>query len=125
MTMDLLWSKNVNIKPTSEEITMSEKQIQEQTIEELYSEAHEHTINVGDVKIHAKRMGGKFRNLKWLNPCAAAVATVILRNSRRPSLLSAIFLSFPRQRSADFFWLGLYNNAQLRLTEFIVLHVLL
>ena len=44
---------------------MSEKQIQEQTLEELYAEAHEHTINVGDVKIHAKRMGGKFRNLKW------------------------------------------------------------
>jgi len=46
---------------------MSEKQIHEQTIEELYAEAHEHTINVGDVKIHAKRMGGKFRNLKWLS----------------------------------------------------------
>jgi len=46
-------------------MAMSEKQIQEQTIEELYAEAHEHTINVGDVKIHAKRMGGKFRNLKW------------------------------------------------------------
>ncbi|MCW8930248.1 MAG: cytochrome c oxidase accessory protein CcoG [Gammaproteobacteria bacterium] len=46
---------------------MSEKQIQEQSIEELYAEAHEHTINVGDVKIHAKRMGGKFRNLKWLS----------------------------------------------------------
>ncbi len=44
---------------------MSEKQIQEQSLEELYAEAHEHTINVGDVKIHAKRMGGKFRNLKW------------------------------------------------------------
>ncbi len=44
---------------------MSEKQIQEQSLEELYAEAQEHTINVGDVKIHAKRMGGKFRNLKW------------------------------------------------------------
>lgn len=46
---------------------MADKQIQEQTIEELYAEAHEHKINVGDVKIHAKRMGGKFRNLKWLS----------------------------------------------------------
>ncbi|MCP3849390.1 MAG: cytochrome c oxidase accessory protein CcoG [Gammaproteobacteria bacterium] len=44
---------------------MSEKQIHEQSIEELYAEAHEHKINVGDVKIHAKRMGGKFRSLKW------------------------------------------------------------
>ncbi|MCU7938490.1 MAG: cytochrome c oxidase accessory protein CcoG [gamma proteobacterium symbiont of Bathyaustriella thionipta] len=46
---------------------MAEKQIHEQSIEELYAEANEHTINVGDVKIHAKRMGGKFRNLKWLS----------------------------------------------------------
>ncbi len=45
---------------------MAEKQIQEQTIEELYAEANEHKINVGDVKIHAKRMKGKFRNIKWL-----------------------------------------------------------
>ena len=46
---------------------MTDKQIQEQTIEELYAEANEHKINVGDVKIHAKRMGGRFRNLKWLS----------------------------------------------------------
>lgn len=46
---------------------MTDKTIQEQTIEELYAEAHEHTINVGDVTIHAKRMGGRFRNLKWLS----------------------------------------------------------
>jgi len=46
---------------------MTDKQIQEQTIEELYAEANEHTINVGDVTIHAKRMGGRFRNLKWLS----------------------------------------------------------
>ncbi len=45
---------------------MAEKQIHEQTIEELYAEAHEHKINVGDVKIHAKRMKGKFRTIKWL-----------------------------------------------------------
>jgi len=45
---------------------VSEKDVHEQTLEDLYAEAHEHTINVGDVKIHAKRMGGKFRNLKWL-----------------------------------------------------------
>lgn len=46
---------------------MAEKQIHEQTIEELYAEAHEYKINVGDVKIHAKRMGGRFRNIKWLS----------------------------------------------------------
>ncbi len=45
---------------------MAEKNIQEQTIEELYAEANEHKINVGDVKIHAKRMKGKFRSIKWL-----------------------------------------------------------
>jgi cytochrome c oxidase accessory protein FixG len=43
---------------------MTDKKIQEQSIEELYAEAHEHTINVGDVKIHAKRATGTFRNLK-------------------------------------------------------------
>jgi cytochrome c oxidase accessory protein FixG len=46
---------------------MSEKQIQEQSIEELYAEAHEYKINVGDIKIHAKRMSGTFRNLKGLS----------------------------------------------------------
>ncbi len=45
---------------------MAEKNIQEQTIEELYAEANEHKINVGDIKIHAKRMKGKFRSIKWL-----------------------------------------------------------
>ena len=46
---------------------MAEKQIHEQSIEDLYAEAQEHQINVGDIKIHAKRMGGQFRNLKWLS----------------------------------------------------------
>jgi len=45
---------------------MAEEQNQQETLEDLYAEANEHTINVGDVKIHAKRMGGRFRNLKWL-----------------------------------------------------------
>ena len=44
---------------------MSEQKNQFEALQELYDEAHEHTINVGDVKIHAKRMVGKFRNLKW------------------------------------------------------------
>jgi len=44
---------------------MAEQEKQLESLQELYDEAHEHTINVGDVKIHAKRMAGKFRNLKW------------------------------------------------------------
>ncbi|MCK5664635.1 MAG: cytochrome c oxidase accessory protein CcoG, partial [Thiotrichaceae bacterium] len=44
---------------------MAETQNQVEALQELYDEAHEHTINVGDVKIHAKRMTGKFRSLKW------------------------------------------------------------
>ncbi len=44
-----------------------QQNIQQQTIEELYTEAHEYKVNVGDIKIHAKRMGGVFRNLKWLS----------------------------------------------------------
>lgn len=43
---------------------MTDKNIQEQSLEELYAEAQEHTINVGDVKIHAKRTIGQFRNFK-------------------------------------------------------------
>ncbi|MCU7834520.1 MAG: cytochrome c oxidase accessory protein CcoG [gamma proteobacterium symbiont of Taylorina sp.] len=45
---------------------MAEQKNQYEALQDLYDEAHEHTINVGDVKIHAKRMGGRFRNLKWL-----------------------------------------------------------
>lgn len=45
---------------------MAEQQNQYEVLQDLYGEAQEHTINVGDVKIHAKRMGGTFRNLKWL-----------------------------------------------------------
>ncbi len=44
---------------------MSDKEIHEQSIEELYEEATEHTVNTGDVKTHAKRNSGKFRTLKW------------------------------------------------------------
>lgn len=46
---------------------MTDKTTEMQHIEELYAEANEHVINTGDVKIHAKRMGGRFRNLKWLS----------------------------------------------------------
>ncbi|MFK5986198.1 MAG: cytochrome c oxidase accessory protein CcoG [Pseudomonadota bacterium] len=52
---------------------MTDKNIQEQSIEELYAEAHEYTINVGDIKIHAKRSVGRFRNLKWLSTLVWAV----------------------------------------------------
>ena len=35
-------------------------------LEELYAESAHHVINTGDEKIHAKRMGGRFRHLKWM-----------------------------------------------------------
>jgi cytochrome c oxidase accessory protein FixG len=38
----------------------------EKSIQQIYDETHEVHINTGEEKIHAKRMGGKFRNLKWL-----------------------------------------------------------
>ncbi|VAW70920.1 Type cbb3 cytochrome oxidase biogenesis protein CcoG, involved in Cu oxidation [hydrothermal vent metagenome] len=37
----------------------------EKSITELYEEAIHWHVNTGDEIIHAKRMGGKFRNLKW------------------------------------------------------------
>ncbi len=37
-----------------------------EVLKELYADAAQHTLNAGEVKIHAKRMPGKYRNLKWL-----------------------------------------------------------
>ena len=42
---------------------MSDKKIQ---LENLYEEGDQWVQNLGDETIHAKRMGGMFRNLKWL-----------------------------------------------------------
>ncbi len=42
---------------------MSDKKIQ---VENLYEEGEQWVQNLGDETIHAKRMGGKFRNFKWL-----------------------------------------------------------
>lgn len=36
------------------------------SLDELYSEVVHHQINLGAKKIHAKRMPGKFRTLKWM-----------------------------------------------------------
>ena len=45
---------------------MSEKENIESVLEDLYADAAQHTLNTGDVKIHAKRMPGKYRNFKWM-----------------------------------------------------------
>ncbi len=37
----------------------------EQSVEELYAEGQEWVLNTGEETIHAKRMGGRFRTLKW------------------------------------------------------------
>ncbi len=58
------------IRTNHEEYIMNTQETDIKQIEELYAEAHEHQINTGDVKIHAKRMGGKFRSLKWLSTFA-------------------------------------------------------
>ncbi len=42
---------------------MSDKKIQ---LENLYDEDEQWIQNLGDETVHAKRMGGKFRNFKWL-----------------------------------------------------------
>lgn len=43
-----------------------EKSRQELAIEELYAEAAHFNINTGEETIHAKRIPGKWRNIKWL-----------------------------------------------------------
>ncbi len=42
------------------------RQESKEGIEELYADAIHYTVNTGDETIHAKRMPGRFRNLKWL-----------------------------------------------------------
>lgn len=37
-----------------------------QSLDELYLEVRHHQVNLGAKKIHAKRMPGKFRTLKWM-----------------------------------------------------------
>ncbi|WP_210394912.1 cytochrome c oxidase accessory protein CcoG [Motiliproteus sediminis] len=43
----------------------SEKQIPTTTVDDLYAEAGHWHVNTGEEKIHAKRMGGRWRTLKW------------------------------------------------------------
>jgi len=45
---------------------MMSNQESREGIEELYADAIHYTVNTGDETIHAKRMPGRFRNLKWL-----------------------------------------------------------
>ncbi len=53
---------------------MSQEQDQHNlVVEELYAESHEWHVNAGEETIHAKRIQGKFRTLKWL-----AAATWVL-----------------------------------------------
>ena len=45
---------------------MSDKQNQEKVISDLYAEAEQWHINTGEETIHAKRVPGRWRTLKWL-----------------------------------------------------------
>lgn len=45
---------------------MNEKRESKESLEALYADALHYTVNTGDETIHAKRMPGRFRNLKWL-----------------------------------------------------------
>ncbi len=47
-------------------MNQEQKSRQEQAIEELYAEAAHFQVNTGDETIHAKRIPGKWRNLKWM-----------------------------------------------------------
>jgi cytochrome c oxidase accessory protein FixG len=39
----------------------------QKSVDELYAEAEHWHLNTGEETIHAKRMGGKWRNIKWLS----------------------------------------------------------
>ncbi len=45
---------------------MSDTSNQNQSVEDLYAEGQEWKVNTGEETIHAKRMPGRFRNLKWM-----------------------------------------------------------
>ncbi|HKI60135.1 MAG TPA: cytochrome c oxidase accessory protein CcoG [Mariprofundaceae bacterium] len=45
---------------------MSEIRESKESLEALYADALHYSVNTGDETIHAKRMLGRFRNLKWL-----------------------------------------------------------
>ena len=42
----------------------------QQAVDELYEESVHWHLNTGDETIHAKRMGGYWRNIKWLSAAA-------------------------------------------------------
>jgi len=46
-------------------VSASENQIPTTTVDDLYAEAGHWHVNTGEETIHAKRMGGKWRSLKW------------------------------------------------------------
>jgi cytochrome c oxidase accessory protein FixG len=46
--------------------TETKEAMQQRHVDELYDEAHVWHVNTGDETIHAKRMPGRFRTLKWL-----------------------------------------------------------
>jgi len=47
-----------------DESVMTDKKIQ---LETLYEEGDQWVQNLGDSTVHAKRMGGLFRNVKWVS----------------------------------------------------------
>jgi hypothetical protein len=44
----------------------SAKRNKQLSLDELYQEVGQHQVNLGAKKIHAKRIPGKFRNIKWM-----------------------------------------------------------
>lgn len=46
---------------------MSEKKQTDENIDDLYADSLHYHVNTGDETIHAKRMPGRFRNLKWVS----------------------------------------------------------
>ncbi len=47
-------------------MTEASKPAAEQNLEDIYEDIGHWHVNTGEEKIYAKRMGGRFRNLKWL-----------------------------------------------------------
>ncbi len=103
---------------------MSEE-IEEQELKELYSESEHWHVNIGGKTIHAKRIPGRFRNIKWITAFAVYIP-YFLAPYLRWNGQQAILFDIPGRRF-NFFDLHIWPQevwmlALLLMLFFLVMH---
>ncbi len=99
--------------------------IKEQELAELYSESEYWHVNLGETTIHAKRISGKFRNIKWIIAAAVYLPCFLVPYIRWEGK-QAILLDIPG-RKFNFFSLHIWPQevwmlALLLMLFFLVMH---